>query len=38
MKKIINTIKALFSGAALREAINNGAVDLSGQGRDKFGK
>lgn len=38
MKKILNVIKSLFNGTALREAINVGVVDLSGQGRDKYGK
>lgn len=38
MKKILATLKALFNGSALREAINDGAVDLSGQGRNKYGK
>lgn len=38
MKKILNTLKALFNGSALRESIDAGAVNLSGQGRDKYGK
>lgn len=38
MKKILNTLKALFNGSALRESIEAGAVDFSGQGRNKYGK
>lgn len=38
MKKILNTLKALFNGSALRESIEAGAVNLSGQGRNKYGK
>ena len=38
MKKILKTLKALLNGSALRESIEEGAVDLSGQGRDKYGK
>ena len=38
MKKILKTLKALFNGSALRESIDAGAVDFSGQGRDKYGK
>ena len=38
MKKILHTLKALFNGSALRESIEAGAVDLSGQGRNKYGK
>ena len=38
MKKILNTLKALFNGSALRESIDAGAVNLGGQGRNKYGK
>jgi hypothetical protein len=38
MKKLLNLLKALFNGQALKDAIQGGAVDLSGQGRDKYGK
>jgi hypothetical protein len=38
MKKIFALIKSLFDGSALRESIEGGAVDLSGQGRNKYGK
>jgi hypothetical protein len=38
MKKILATLKALFNGSALRESIDAGAVNLGGQGRDKYGK
>ena len=36
--KFLQFIKSLFNGSALREAIESGAVDLSGQGRNKYGK
>ena len=38
MRKMLAFIKSLFDGSALREAIEGGAVDLSGQGRNKYGK
>jgi hypothetical protein len=38
MKKWFLFIKSLFDGSALRDAIESGAVDFSGQGRDKYGK
>lgn len=38
MKKFIAFIKSLFDGSALRESIEAGAVDFSGQGRNKYGK
>ena len=38
MKKFFAFIKSLFDGTAKREAIEAGYVDLSGQGRDKYGK
>lgn len=38
MKKLITFIKSLFDGSALRESIEAGAVDLSGQSRNKYGK
>ena len=38
MKKFFAFIKSLFDGSALAEAIEGGAVDLGGQGRDKYGK
>jgi hypothetical protein len=38
MKKILDFVKSLFDGSALRESIEGGAVDLSGQGRNRYGK
>lgn len=38
MKKFFAFIKSLFDGSALRESIEAGAVNLSGQGRNKYGK
>lgn len=38
MKKFFAFIKSLLDGSAMREAIEGGAVDLSGQGRNKYGK
>ena len=38
MRKFFAFIKSLFDGSALREAIEGGAVDLGGQGRNKYGK
>ena len=37
LKKSFAFIKSLFDGSAMREAIEGGAVDFSGQGRDRFG-
>ncbi len=38
MKKFLSFIKSLFDGSALRDSIEGGAVDLGGQGRNKYGK
>lgn len=38
MKNFFAFIKSLFDGSALRESVKAGAVDLSGQGRNKYGK
>jgi hypothetical protein len=38
MKKFFSFIKSLFDGSALRESIEGGAVDLGGQGRNRYGK
>ena len=38
MKKFFTFIKSFFDGSALAEAIEGGAVDLSGQGRNRYGK
>jgi hypothetical protein len=38
MKKFVAFIKSLFNGSALRESIEGGAVDLGGQGRNRYGK
>lgn len=38
MKKFFAFIKSLFDGSALRESIDAGAVNLGGQGRNKYGK
>ena len=38
MKKIFAFIKSLFDGSALKSWIDEGLVDLSGQGRNKYGK
>lgn len=38
MKKLLNLLKTLFNGQALKDAIDGGAVNLGGQGRDKYGK
>lgn len=38
MQKIINLIKALFTGRILTNAVNNGLVSFEGCGRDKYGK
>lgn len=38
MRKFFAIIKSLFDGSAKREAIEAGVLDLSGQGRNKYGK
>jgi hypothetical protein len=38
MKKFFTFIKSLLDGTAKREAIEAGYIDLSGQGRNKYGK
>lgn len=38
MKKILNFIKALFNGSIINEAVDANILDLSGQGRNKYGK
>ena len=38
MKKFVQFVKDLFSGKLLKGAVDEGLVDLSGQGRNKYGK
>lgn len=38
MKKIFAFIKSLFDGSAMKGWVDEGLVDLSGQGRNKYGK
>ena len=38
MKKFFAFIKSMLDGSARKEAIEAGAVDYSGQGRNKYGK
>ena len=38
MKTLFNFIKSLFNGTALKEAIDSGAVNLGGQGKNKYGR
>lgn len=39
-KKVFSVIKSIFSffGRIVDKAVDDGIVDLSGQGRDKYGK
>lgn len=38
MKKFVKFVKDLFSGKLTAKAVDLGLVDLSGQGRNKYGK
>ena len=38
MKKFFAFIKSLFDGSAMRAWVDEGLVDFSGQGRNKYGK